>query len=509
MPKTVEEQSYWDGIFSREDPWDYSSAYEQQKYRHTLEMIPERSSASVLELGCAEGLFTKMLSDKAGDILAVDISQRALDRATARCAGLKNVKFKQHDIAQGIPAGEFDLIICSEILYYLRDRYAVEALAGQVAEILPPGGHLLMTHANMVSDDKSQTGFDFNEIGAKFIGETFSSEPGLEFIRELRTELYRVQLFRRSHTSTNSPSLSDTRAPHPPREVALRDASFEHHTIKRGGCVVTAAEARHCWVSQQVPILMYHRIASNGPEALSPYRVSPDRFERQLAYLQRYGYTGLTMGEFHDSWFSRGLQPAPGKPIVLTFDDAYLDFYENAWPLIRKYGFKATVFVPVDFVAGHAKWDSEYGEPAKLMNWEQIIELHEQGVRFGSHSCSHTRESELSEIALYEEAKRSKDILEQNLSAEVSDYCYPYTVASKQAQQVIASTGYKSAVGGKGGDIADRQNPYYIPRIEIFGSDSMDDYIKKIPAPAPASDSQIKEYHRLRVRRDRATYMNR
>jgi len=509
MPKKVEEQSYWNAVFSREDPWDYLNAYEQQKYRHTLEMIPERSSARVLELGCAEGLFTKMLSEKAGDILAVDISERALERATIRCAGLENVKFKQHDIAQGIHLGEFDLIICSEILYYLRDRYAVEALAGQVAQKLPPGGYLLMTHANMVSDDKSQTGFDFNEIGARFIGETFSSEPGLEFIRELQTELYCVQLFRRTHTSKKSPSLSEARIPHPPLEVTLRDVSFEHYAIKRGGCVVTAAEARHCWVSKQIPVLMYHRIAHNGSDALSPYRVSPDMFERQLAYLQRYGYTGLTIGEFYESWFSRGLQPMPGKPIVLTFDDAYLDFYENAWPLLRKYGFKATVFVPVDFVAGHADWDREFGEPAKLMNWEQIIELHEQGVRVGSHSCGHTRLSELSESEIYEDAKRSKDILEQKLSVEVSDYCYPYTVASKQTQQVIASTGYKSAVGGKGGATPDWQNPFNIPRIEIFGSDSMDEYIEKLPAPAPASVSQRMKYYRLRAVRDRATYMNR
>ena len=508
MSKTVDEQSYWDGIFSREDPWDYSNAYEQQKYRHTLEMIPERSSARVLELGCAEGVFTKMLSEKAGDILAVDISQRALERAAVRCSGLENVKFEQHDIAQGIPVEEFDLIICSEILYYLRDRFALEAFAGRVAKKLPPGGHLLMTHSNMVSDDKSQTGFDFNEIGAKFIGETFSSEPGLEFIRELRTELYRVQLFRRSHTSSKSPS-SEARVPHSPLEIALREASFEHHTIKRGGCVVTAAEARHCWVSNRIPVLMYHRIASDGPDALSRYRVSPAMFERQLAYLQRHGYTGLTMGEFYESWFSRGLKPVSGKPIVLTFDDAYLDFYEKAWPLLKKYGFRATVFVPVDFVNGHANWDSEFGEPAKLMNWDQIIELHEQGVRFGSHSCRHRRVSELSERELHEDAKRSKDILEQKLSVEVSDYCYPYTVASKQAQQVIASTGYRSAVGGKAGDNPDWKNPYYIPRIEIFGSDSMNDYKNKLPAPAPASISQRMKYNRLRALRDRATYMNR
>jgi len=509
MQKRVEEKDHWNKVFAREDPWDYSNAYEQQKYKHTLEMIPEGSRSRVLELGCAEGLFTEMLAEKVDDILAVDISERALERATNRCARLDNVRFKQHDIAQGIHAGEFDLIICSEILYYLRDRYAVEAFASQVKEALPPGGYVLMTHANMVSDDKSQTGFDFNEIGARFIGETFSAEPGLEFIRELQTELYCVQLFRRAHTLNKISSLPEARVPHPPREVTLRDVGFEHYAIKRGGCVVTAAEARHCWVSTQIPVLMYHRVARNGPKALSPYRISPELFEQQLAYLQRHGYKSLTIDEYYDSWFGRGSEPVPGKPVVLTFDDAYLDFYETAWPLLKKYGFKATIFIPVDFVAGQADWDREFGEPARIMNWDQIIELQAQGVRVGSHSCGHVKLSELSENEMYEDAKRSRDILEQKLAVGITHYCYPYTVASKQAQQAIASAGYKSAVGGKGGDSPDRQNPFNIPRIEIFGSDSMDEFIEKLPEPSPAPVSQRLKYYRLRAVRDRATYMNR
>jgi peptidoglycan/xylan/chitin deacetylase (PgdA/CDA1 family) len=470
MSECIEEKNYWNTLFSREDPWDYSSAYEQQKYRHTLEILPDEPFARALELGCAEGLFTKMLSGYADEVLAMDISERALERATKKCAGQDNVLFLQHDIAQGINVGGFDLIVCSEILYYLRDRYALAAFAGQVKHALRPGGYLLMTHANMVSDDKTQTGFDFNEIGAKFIGETFSSEQELDFVHELRTDLYRVQLFRRSQTPDRARFSSDVRSPQPPREVTLKDVDFEHAAIKRGGCIVTGAEARHCWVSPQVPVLMYHRVANDGPEALSPYRISPECFEQQLAYLQRYGYHSLTIADFNDSWFKRSLQPMPGKPVVLTFDDAYLDFYETAWPLLRKYGFKATIFVPVNFVDGQADWDLEYGAPAKLMNWEQIIDLHAQGVWVGSHGCSHTKLSDLSESEVSEDAKRSKDILEQKLGAEVSDYCYPYTVSNKKIQQLIAATGYQSAVGGKGGESPVWQNPFNIPRIEIFGS---------------------------------------
>src|SRR5262249_36399714 len=153
-----------------------------------------------------------------------------------------------------------------------------ENFARQVRDSMKPGSHLLMTHSNMVSDDRSATGFDFNEIGAKGIGAIFASCAGLEFLRELRTELYRVQLFRRAVTASNSEISEKNTSEFPredfdaPREVLLRRSdNFEHPTIKWGGCVVTAAEARHCWVTREVPILMYHRIAKYGPSALAPY----------------------------------------------------------------------------------------------------------------------------------------------------------------------------------------------------------------------------------------------
>ncbi len=509
MTNDIAEKDYWDAVFSREDPWDYSNDYEQEKYGHTLEMIPEDSSSSVLELGCAEGLFTEMLSAIAGNVLAVDISERALERARKRCSGLENVRFEQHDIAQGVPAGKYALIICSELLYYLRDGQAVARFAHQLTQALPIGGYLLMTHANMVSDDKSQTGFDFNEIGARFIGETFSSEPGLDFVRELQTELYRVQLFRRVGIPPEAKTTSCAGLPQEPREVIRRDAHFEHSAIKWGGCALTDAEARHCWVSTEIPVLMYHRVADDGPDALSPYRVNPETFEYQLAYLQSYGYNSLTIGEYYDCWIKQGLSSIPGKPVVLTFDDAYLDFFQNAWPLLRKYGFKSTVFVPVDFVGGHADWDREYGDPAAIMNWDQIIQLHSRGVTFGSHSCSHSRLSELSDQEVLEDARRARDTLQHKLGVAIIDYCYPYAAANKHTQDLIASAGYRSAVGGTGGSPEDRDNPFYIPRIEIFGSDRINDFIEKLPRAIPAPSARRNEYYRLRALRDRSTYMGR
>ena len=139
------------------------------------------------------------------------------------------------------------------------------------------------THPNIVADDRDNTGFDFHEIGSCFIGRQFAHTASLQFVGELRTALYRVQLFQKK---------LGARPRHRPREVIVREACFTdkdkvHRLIKWGGCDVTEAEAQHLWCSPEINILMYHRIADTGPEQLSPYRVAPAQFERQLSYLRR------------------------------------------------------------------------------------------------------------------------------------------------------------------------------------------------------------------------------
>ncbi len=496
------EKDYWNHLFRREDPWNYTGAYEQTKYRHTLELLPTQDIANALEIGCAEGLFTAMLAPRTRSLLAVDISAAALARARNRCAGMLHVSFLEHDIANGVPGDGYDLIVCSEILYYLRDSDALAAFARRVRESLGVGGHLVMTHANMVSDDRNETGFDFNEIGVKFIGEAFAGCDGLEFVRELRTDLYRVQLFRRSTEARVSEEATV------PREVLLREhADFFLPSIKWGGCAMTAAEARHLWRVRDVPVLMYHRVADDGPDALAPYRVSPADFERQLAWLQRHGWHGMDLGGYCKRRFSEGRQEIPGKPVILTFDDAYVDFYRNAWPLLRKYGFPATVFIPTEFVGGCADWDAGFGPPAPIMSWEQMAELQREGVAFGSHSCAHRRVWEMEPAELLSDAIRSKKTIEERLGAPISGYCYPFAAADPNSRRIIKEAGYEWAVCGRGGNPPERNDPRYIPRIEVFGNDLFERFVSCLPVPEPTGEEQRQRYFELKARRDRATYM--
>ena len=81
------------------------------------------------------------------------------------------------------PPRTFDLITCSEVLYYLRDRLALKQIVRQIAQSLKPNGHVLMANPNSVTDDRTVTGFDFSEIGALFIGQAFAEELELNFSR--------------------------------------------------------------------------------------------------------------------------------------------------------------------------------------------------------------------------------------------------------------------------------------------------------------------------------------
>lgn len=228
------------------------------------------------------------------------------------------------------------------------------------------------------------------------------------------------------------------------------------------------------------PILMYHRIADDGPPGLARFRVAPRDFERQLAWLRDNGFHGLRMDEYRECAFGQVRTDMRGKPIVLTFDDAYADFYDTAWPLLRRHGFPATVFVPTGFVGGRAEWDADHGTPAPLMDWPQIVALQAEGVEFGSHGHRHFAMTGWSRLASFPDALASKRILQSKLRKPVSGFCYPYTVSGRVARGLVALAGYRYAVAGPLEEGRRQSGRYSIPRIEVSGDDGLEGLITRI-----------------------------
>ena len=138
---------YFQRIYARKrDPWEFeTSAYEDHKYNTTLASLPRARYSNALEVGCSIGVLTERLSERADQLLGLDISSRALEVATARCASSGRVSFACLQVPEQMPQGEFDLIVISEVAYYWR-MADLERAATQLAERHRVGGHLVLVH---------------------------------------------------------------------------------------------------------------------------------------------------------------------------------------------------------------------------------------------------------------------------------------------------------------------------------------------------------------------------
>src|SRR5215210_6247830 len=119
---------YFEALFARRvDPWRYTNPYERKKYEQILSLIPKVGIGRAIDLGCAEGHFAAQLATRVSSVVAADISQVALDRAAHRLKGFENVRFVRLDLVSDPLPGRFDLIVCSEVLYYLDGREQLQA----------------------------------------------------------------------------------------------------------------------------------------------------------------------------------------------------------------------------------------------------------------------------------------------------------------------------------------------------------------------------------------------
>ena len=471
-------RSYFEALFaSRGDPWRYANAYEQRKYEQTLSLIPNEGVGRAIELGCAEGHFTERLATRVPSLVASDISQVALDRAARRLKGFENVRLVRLDFMREPIPGRFDLIACCEVLYYLDGRKQLQAVARKLANALEPGGYLVTAHANQVVDEPDTPGFDWGHpFGARVIGKTLSATRGLRLLKEIRTPLYRIQLFRRERSRRfgllrRKPETIEAKYHDPlPPEIASQVRWDGGHSIVSG--------TMQRVVTSRVPILMYHSVSANGPSGLARYRVTPAVFEEQLQYLHDTGFRSVTLEKWRLAMEAK--RPLPGRAVIITFDDGYRDFLTEAWPLLAKYGFSATVFLVADSVGRTNEWDQYYGQERPLLGWEEIRKLQKEGIAFGSHSLSHRPLTDLPIQEVVREAARSKTLLERGLEARIRTFAYPYGASDEVIHRLVGACGYTFGLTCRSGPSQFRDSHLALPRIEIKGYDGLQEFAAKV-----------------------------
>ncbi len=371
-----------------------------------------------------------------------------------------------------MPVG-FDLIVCSEVLYYVGDVEALRATAKKIAGALAPGGVFITAHSRVVSDEPDRTGYAWDvPFGAQTIIDAFSDTAPLRLIRELRTPLYRIALFE-AGTTNQSPEVETVGFELPVPEIAAH--IVWSNAPRPSGSV--ARKPGSSAVPTRLPILMYHHVAPDGAAERKRLRVHPDAFEQQLRYLRECGFTSMTLEDWRDVVEGRNTRPV--RPVLLTFDDAYVDFAEYAWPLLRRYGFSASLFVATGSVGGRNIWDSGNADE-RVLDWSTLRRLRDRGVAIGSHSVTHARLTGLSAADIAREAIESRLALERELDISVRTLAYPYGDEDEVVHHLTAAAGYLHGLTCRPGSATRRDSWLTLPRIEVTGFDDLPGFIAKL-----------------------------
>jgi SAM-dependent methyltransferase len=139
--------AFFEDLYERsEDPWSFATSdYERGKYAHTLSSLGAPWFERALEVGCSIGVCTELLAGVSGELVAIDLSERALSRARRRLHGRQGVRLVRASFPEEMPTGRWDLIVCSEILYYL-DGDAFALAVDRLRECLEAGSTVLAVH---------------------------------------------------------------------------------------------------------------------------------------------------------------------------------------------------------------------------------------------------------------------------------------------------------------------------------------------------------------------------
>ena len=192
--------AYFDDVYrAKADPWDFaSSPYEAAKYRATLAALPKDVYQDGFEAGCSIGVLTEQLAARCTRLLAVDVNEVALAQARARCARLENVRLERCQLPGDFPAQDFDLIVLSEVGYYLAMNDLLDLRARCFSQ-LRPGGHLLLVHWTPPVPDYPLTG---DQVHETFLQAATGATPAWRQVAARREAQYRLDVLERPGSTT-------------------------------------------------------------------------------------------------------------------------------------------------------------------------------------------------------------------------------------------------------------------------------------------------------------------
>lgn len=214
-----------------------------------------------------------------------------------------------------------------------------------------------------------------------------------------------------------------------------------------------------------VPILMYHNINDQYDPANASVEMSQEDFREQMETLKEAGYTTITFEEYLD--YDNGLAELPDKPIMINFDDGYLNNYTRAYPILKELGMKATIFV----ITGRMGMSGGVTYPH--FTWEQAKIMEDSGViDIESHTNFHNNLKDVSLETAIQELRKSKYLIQKNLGKDATVLAYPYGDFTEEVKQAAIDAGYLAAVKvklGNPGVNRKGQDVYELKRLTVYG----------------------------------------
>jgi len=248
----------------------------------------------------------------------------------------------------------------------------------------------------------------------------------------------------------------------------------------------------------EVPVIMYHRVINNAEnEGVYGTYIYEDMFKKHLQYLKDKNYTVITFKDLDKIGWRNRFEKGK-KYIILTFDDGYKDNYDLAFPILKEFNFKATIFLMGSLT--YNEWDVKAGGERKfsLMSVEMIKEMQDYGIEFGAHTFNHPKLNTLSNEEIEHQIVDVKKPLEEKIGKEIITFAYPYGILNDYAKEMAKKAGYTFALATDSGSVCLSDDLYQIRRIAIFPNTNLFSFKRKVAGNY--NFIKIKREERLRTK---------